>query len=302
MFNAVARARRLIQISQRLLIQHNLEEPKPILSSYPFITGDTFLSSADTALITKKGEPFLLKKTDRKNILFSEVDYLLHKEYLALALEYKVVIAHNGDTSLPLEIVKAFAKAEVYLYATNIKPIPPYVWPIPIGIENCRLRKNGSMHHFNVENMFSDDESHTKSNHIIVSFSVATNEQKRIRYQDKCHKYGLLNRSYPLNDYRKLLSASMFVICPPGNGIDCHRMWEAFYFRTIPVIERQDYLFAHLSLPVVVVDDLESFLDLSPDQRIQMYNRKIQGHYDAIFFDYWLALIHMPITNPDDMS
>ena len=40
-----------------------------------------------------------------------------------------------------------------------------------------------------------------------------------------------------LNDYKKNLENSSFVLCPWGNGFDTHRIWESLYSGSIPIIE-----------------------------------------------------------------
>ena len=47
-----------------------------------------------------------------------------------------------------------------------------------------------------------------------------------------------------------------FVLCPPGNGIDTHRTWEALALRSIPIVIRSSRLADRLyeGLPVVLVD------------------------------------------------
>jgi len=37
-------------------------------------------------------------------------------------------------------------------------------------------------------------------------------------------------------DFVGKLSSSRFVICPPGNGTDTHRLWETLSARAIPIV------------------------------------------------------------------
>jgi len=51
---------------------------------------------------------------------------------------------------------------------------------------------------------------------------------------------------------------SAFVICPEGNGLDCHREWEVIYLGRVPVIKRHPYLeHLHRNDNVLFVDDYE---------------------------------------------
>ena len=62
---------------------------------------------------------------------------------------------------------------------------------------------------------------------------VKTNPKIRKQYELLLKNYNYVNKYYKdLKDYRKVLSNSYFVISPPGNGIDCHRTWEALIHKT----------------------------------------------------------------------
>jgi hypothetical protein len=46
-----------------------------------------------------------------------------------------------------------------------------------------------------------------------------------------------------------------FVLCPPGNGVDTHRMWEVLLAGAIPVVLRSQAITPFESLPILFVDD-----------------------------------------------
>ena len=46
-----------------------------------------------------------------------------------------------------------------------------------------------------------------------------------------------------------------FVLCPPGNGVDTHRMWEALAAGAIPVVLRSQAMKPFESLPILFVED-----------------------------------------------
>lgn len=55
-------------------------------------------------------------------------------------------------------------------------------------------------------------------------------------------------------DFVELLGQSEFVVCPPGNGLDTHRLWEALACGTIPVLRRGSLHPRTLGKGVVWVD------------------------------------------------
>ena len=63
---------------------------------------------------------------------------------------------------------------------------------------------------------------------------------------------------------------SHFVICPDGNGIDCHRNWEMLYIGVVPIIEKS-YFHEKIygDLPVLIVD---SFKNINKDLLISKKN------------------------------
>jgi hypothetical protein len=39
--------------------------------------------------------------------------------------------------------------------------------------------------------------------------------------------------------YRRFMAPHKFLLCPPGAGPDTHRVWEALYLRTVPIVNVQ---------------------------------------------------------------
>ena len=53
----------------------------------------------------------------------------------------------------------------------------------------------------------------------------------------------------------KSAAESFFCICPHGNGVDSHRIWECLYLNTIPVVEYHECFSQFADLPILFVDD-----------------------------------------------
>ena len=82
----------------------------------------------------------------------------------------------------------------------------------------------------------------------------------------------------------------MFVVCPEGNGIDTHRMWEALYLRTIPIIKRNkiSIFIKKAKLPVLILNkwsDLSKY-DEEKLKKFYVSNKKyFKNNY--LFQTYW---------------
>jgi hypothetical protein len=91
-------------------------------------------------------------------------------------------------------------------------------------------------------------------------------------------------------EYLRSLASSYFCIAPRGNGIDTHRVWEALYLRTIPVVTRSILTDQHPHLPLIVLDDWAQFrtIEFSPD----LYERTIRDWTpDSILLDRYLQRV-----------
>ena len=59
-------------------------------------------------------------------------------------------------------------------------------------------------------------------------------------------------------EYLKELSKYKFSLCPPGNGLDTHRVWESLLVGTIPIVEDNELNnnFLKMGVPLVCSEQL----------------------------------------------
>lgn len=62
-------------------------------------------------------------------------------------------------------------------------------------------------------------------------------------------------RKLPRYDLWRVKTRYAFAICPPGNGLDCHRTWESLLLGNIPIVRRSSLDELYDGLPVAIVDD-----------------------------------------------
>ena len=267
------------------------------ITSYPYISGDTFLSIADCLIINNEDKPLITKSERNQNIIFIELDMFSKKWVFNYAKNFKKVILHNGDQCPSIKLIKELKKRKIHVFAANINFQDKYIYPIPQGIENAHHKKNGDLEYYNAISLSKNFEP--KKNILLASFSVReyklhpSSTEVRKKYVKLLEKFNYKNDFFPnLKDYRKKLYASYFVICPPGNnGFDCHRNWEALYHKTIPVIEEKYSLFSHLDLPILVVKNLEEFLNFPNKKKLEIYYDIINKPCEKIYAQWWINYI-----------
>ena len=82
-----------------------------------------------------------------------------------------------------------------------------------------------------------------------------------------------------------------FSVSPSGNGLDCHRTWEAMLLGSVPIVKTSPLDGLYQGLPVCIVTD---WREVSPDYLRQKLD-EIQGAtYDfrPLYLSYWVPRIH----------
>ena len=85
-----------------------------------------------------------------------------------------------------------------------------------------------------------------------------------------------------------------FVISPHGNGLDCHRTWEALCLGCIPIVKTSALDSLYNGLPVWIV---QSWTDISLESMsrvVQDFKRKHMAgefQYERLSLDYWMDRI-----------
>jgi len=79
-----------------------------------------------------------------------------------------------------------------------------------------------------------------------------------------------------------------YVISPHGNGLDCHRTWEALILGCIPIVKTSplDTLFS--GLPVLIVKDWSDITQTLLDTFVPD-----TSHMEKLLLSYWLSLINV---------
>ena len=77
-----------------------------------------------------------------------------------------------------------------------------------------------------------------------------------------------------------------FVVSPHGNGLDCHRTWEALILNCIPIVKTSGIDDLYDDLPVLIVN---KWSDINEDLLKNTYNEfKTKTYdYDKLLLNYW---------------
>ena len=277
-------------------------------TSSPFVSGDTFRS-----LCHVKIEVVAAK--ERIDELVHKLNFIKHKSILRLFVDLNVVgdekleqtfvnslarlplevrrktivIFHNSDKVPSQSFFMRLTELEFRLYSVNIVEQSPFVQPLPIGLENRWRLDNGRIASFKRFQSKTSNQIKRK-NLVFAAFTVGNNLPERSVAREACLKAGfpMIGGRIPTSRHREHLSNSYFVISPPGNGLDCHRTWEAIYLGCVPVVKRSSLSEEFtMNLPILAVEDWSDFFNLSNDQKLAVYKQLRNRSTELAFVDEW---------------
>lgn len=262
---------------------------------YPYITGDAFRAFSDH-IFDEDMQYLDVKSIGKGDVVFVNADYLdgFFLKYHPLITNPYILITHNSDVDITNKYAQYLDDDLLIMwFGQNVFDYQhAKLIPIPIGLTN---RYNPLGDPANITSAINKLKTLRNGRPILayLNASIHTNitERKKVYdvFFDKrfCKK---MTKWICFNEYLKYLSSSKFVISPRGNGLDCHRTWEALYLGAIPIIKKSKMDSVFDGLPVLVVDKWE---EISEELLINKYKeiRACEFDFSKLYIDYWLNLI-----------
>ena len=121
------------------------------------------------------------------------------------------------------------------------------------------------------------------SNLVLCAFNNTTDQYRRPLYNRRVIETNLLknnitNIALNSSDYFASLPTYKFVISPEGNGINCHRHYEALIAGCIPIIENNLHIQQkYAGLPILYTDD---YTEITNDYLNTQYEIMLNTTYD----------------------
>lgn len=78
-----------------------------------------------------------------------------------------------------------------------------------------------------------------------------------------------------------------FVLSPHGNGLDCHRTWEALVLGCIPIVKKSDIDALYEDLPVLIVSNWSNLNQDLLNATIEQFKNKT-FNYNKLSLKYWI--------------
>lgn len=255
-------------------------------------TNDITIISKDKHSIFYKKNKFELKEND---IIFCNsftIDSLFEELYKIDNLKNLKLITHQSDRLISNKLLRMKPDCISEWYSINVDNNIKGINPIPMGLSNDYFDKTLDKSNFsNIKKTNFED----KENKLYVNFEANTNFNERYKLIKLFHKKPwavVESEKLSLSEYVKKLNKYRFVLCPWGNGIDTHRLWETFYSGSVPITRRHNTYTTTKTLPILLIDNYKnlSFKDLN-----SFTQKKLNE--EALTIDYWINKINSNILD-----
>lgn len=211
-----------------------------------------------------------------------------------------ILVTHNGDGGVqqsprrPCDADFRRIRPSVFRwFAQNVEVDDRRVIPIPVGLERPVIEPGARKEYLLRSRMYG---SSPKQYLLYVNHSISTNVEERAHlYEFFSGLPWVFCRTYPpgvpYSTYLDELSASRFCLSPPGNGLDCHRTWEALYLGCYPILLRSTLTEKLYSdLPTVLVNDYNEITESRLQAELERI-RSLPIKTERLFLEYYQTQI-----------
>jgi len=228
-----------------------------------------------------------------------------------LPFVFKKVVLVTGDSDLavnddftfgnPLDHPKVTA-----IYAQNLDMVHPSAHPFPIGLDyhTVHSEPHGRWGHERMTPQEQEDMLWSireaappwagRRHGAFASFSPGTNRDARTKCLARLERLSstlVMNVPVSREVVWNQMANHQFVASPLGNGLDCHRTWEALALGTVPIVNRKPAMSPLFEdLPVWEVED---YIEVTPDSLREMESTIAKGlaenryNFEKLTVDWW---------------
>lgn len=211
--------------------------------------------------------------------------YFVKTEYLELFFNnFKIdepfyLVTHNSDINIDFKFASILDHPNLICwYGQNINMKHPKLKSIPIGLANPKW-EHGNQEVFKL----IQDQNFKKTNLVYCNYALNTNFTERSLCKELTEVEPCSPKPY--KEYLEDMAKSYFCISPNGNGIDCHKHWEALYLKTIPIVSNSINIqnFVNMGIPFLVLDDWKDYKSWfsSNKESIQNVYKDTWGNFDV---------------------
>jgi hypothetical protein len=232
---------------------------------------------------------------EKNNIVFCKTDFLniLFDEVWNLDINI-ILISHLSDYEINQSIWNYKPKCIKKWFAQNVNFRHTDLIPLPIGLENhSGMSKGSSIDIEFINNLQINHNTPKITDKIYSNFGDTHINRKNVRnFLTSANLVHNDNFGLPFSEYMNSMSKYLFVASPRGNGLDCHRTWEALIMGSIPIVEKH-FMYDNYNLPIIQIESWEDLLngDILDTFRTKYHNGELFKDISELQVNFWASLI-----------
>lgn len=194
------------------------------------------------------------------------------------------LITHNSDLGIFEHYRPYITDKIIQWYGQNNYIKHDKVFSLPIGIARKRWP------HGNLDVLKSImAKNNEKTNLVYKNFDIGTNVHERTNVHIITQNNGILmSNKVNIESYWERISKSIFIVSPKGNGVDCHRIWESLYLKSIPIVEKHQSLIQFKDLPILFIDSWNTVTSDFLRKNIDIFNNtNYENSLNMLKLSYW---------------
>ncbi len=203
------------------------------------------------------------------------------------------VVCGHSDFPITEQIVQKFPYTR--FYAVNTQTSRAH--GLPLGITNNTNETDVHRIYGNVDVMVEvANQPKHDTNVVYMNFSVDTYPDERRKvwnmFQDKSWVTigETVNTIDGRRNFLREIRNHRFVLCPRGNGIDTHRLWETLYMGSIPIVLRDIAHQGWTDLPILFVDSWDQVTEEFLKSKLEHFATN-QWNMNKLHVGYWIEQI-----------
>ena len=210
-----------------------------------------------------------------------------------------IIISGHSDYAITNELMEYY-HPNVW-FCVNKQTDRPNVFSLPLGITNNTNESDLHAIYGDLDSMIQVmGETVAYKNLVYMNFNINTYPSERQRVWDLFQDLEYVTKGETVNtiegrtQFLREIKAHTFVLCPRGNGIDTHRLWETLYMGSIPIL-RRDIAYAEFTdLPICFVDHWEEITPMFLEsEKERIYNQT--WNMDKLKIGYWIHKIESSV-------
>jgi hypothetical protein len=272
-----------------------------------YLSSEGFRKSCDKMTDIHYINEDFISSIKQNEILYIKTDFLYHFSKIIDKINCSfILVSGHSDYTIPYDIftdIDEFMKfisnnKIIHLFAQNCIYQHEKITNLPIGMDYHTLNWKDTCKPSVQENELIDIIKTTKPFYLRENKCYSTFHFSYAGYKFESDRIDALQSIPPsvvFFEEKRIRRTDTwinqtnyaFVISPHGNGLDCHRTWEALVLGCIPIVKKSDIDALYDDLPVLILNNWSDLNQDLLDNTIECFKIKT-FNYEKLTLKFWI--------------